>query len=131
MCRPQKIVTSKPWGRLRQIFVAFSENLNFNKSHYWSLGIKPSENVFFGSQLFSKPNQSQIIADPQCNYDTLEIKPCGLGSRIRDVEAFWYKTEIKMIYFVPLCLIVPDCMVYPDPKKYQKLKIKNLGSWYS
>ena len=45
--------------------------------------------------------------------------PCGLGSRIRDVEAFWYKTEIKIIYFVPLCLIVlivPDCMVYPDRK---------------
>ena len=49
----------------------------------------------------------------------LEIKPCGLGSKIRDVEVFWYKTEIKIIYFVPLCLIVlivSDCMVYPDPK---------------
>ena len=30
----------------------------------------------------------------------LEIKPYGLGSRVRDVEAFQYKTEIKMIYFV-------------------------------
>ena len=52
-------------------------------------------------------------------YKLLEIKPCGLGSRIRDVEAFRYKTEIKIIYFVPLCLIlliVSDCMVYPDPK---------------
>ena len=29
----------------------------------------------------------------------------GLGSRIRDVDAFWYKTEIKIIYFVQLCLI--------------------------
>ena len=48
-------------------------------------------------------------------YKILEIKPCGLGSRIRDVEAFCYKTEIKIIYFVPLCLIVSDCMVYPDP----------------
>ena len=49
----------------------------------------------------------------------LEIKPCGLGSRIGDVEAFRYKTEVKIIYFVPLCLIVltvSDCMVYPDPK---------------
>ena len=48
----------------------------------------------------------------------LEIKPCGLGSRIRDVEVFWYKTEIKVIHFVLLCLIVlivSDCMVYPDP----------------
>ena len=26
----------------------------------------------------------------------------GLGPRIRDVEAFWYKTEIKIIYFVPM-----------------------------
>ena len=37
--------------------------------------------------------------------DTLEIKPCGLDSRIREVEAFWYKTEIKIIYFVQLCSI--------------------------
>ena len=36
------------------------------------------------------------------NYGLLEIKLCGLGSRIRDVEAFWYKTEIKIIYFVRL-----------------------------
>ena len=38
------------------------------------------------------------------------------SQRIRDVEAFWYKTEIKIIYFVQLCLILCDCMVYPDPK---------------
>ena len=36
----------------------------------------------------------------------LEIKPSGLGSRIRDVEAFWYKTVMKIIYYVPMCLIV-------------------------
>ena len=30
-------------------------------------------------------------------------RPC---SRIRDVEAFWYKTEIKNIYFLTLCLIL-------------------------
>ena len=57
----------------------------------------------------------------------LEIKPCELGSRIRDVEAFWYKTDIKIIYFVQLCLIaliVCDCMVYPDPNfLYSKLKM--------
>ena len=28
----------------------------------------------------------------------LEIKPCELGPRIRDVEAFWYKTEVKIVY---------------------------------
>ena len=38
----------------------------------------------------------------------LKIKPLGLGFRIRDVEAFWYKTEIKIIVF--------DCMVNPDSK---------------
>ena len=38
-------------------------------------------------------------------YSILEIKPGGLGPRIRDVEAFWYKTEIKIIYFLPLWLI--------------------------
>ena len=62
----------------------------------------------------------------------LEIKPCRLGSRIRDAETFWYKTEIKIIYFVTLCLIVlivPDCIVYPDPifliiKKYQTFRVR-------
>ena len=28
-------------------------------------------------------------------FPALEIKPSRLGSRIRDVEAFWYETEIK------------------------------------
>ena len=41
-----------------------------------------------------------------CNINSLEIKPCGIGSRIQDVEAFWYKTEIKIVYFVRLCVIV-------------------------
>ena len=50
------------------------------------------------------------------NYYILEIKPCGLGPRIRDVEAFWYKTEIKIIYFLPLFDCVWSYMVYPDPK---------------
>ena len=50
------------------------------------------------------------------NMKLLEIKPCGLGSKIRDVEAFWHKTEI--LYFVPLCwlCVIDDCMVYFDPK---------------
>ena len=68
----------------------------------------------------------------------LEIKPYGLGSRIRDVEAFWYKTEFEIIYFLPLCLIVLivyDCMVYPDPKKIKnwvsKIKYKNLESGWT
>ena len=46
-------------------------------------------------------------------YIKLEI---GLGPRIRDMEAFWYKTEIKIFYFAPLCLIVFNFMVYPDTK---------------
>ena len=62
-------------------------------------------------------------------YCILEIKPRVLGSRIRDVEAFWYKTEIKIIHFVPLCLIVlivSDCMVYLDPKFliFKKSKVR-------
>ena len=49
------------------------------------------------------------------------------------MEAFLYKTKIKIIYFVPLCLfvlIVSDCMyVYPDPKfliskRYQKFRVR-------
>ena len=45
----------------------------------------------------------------------LEIKPFRLGPRIRDAEAFWYKKEIKIIYFVPLWLIVFDRKIYLDP----------------
>ena len=52
---------------------------------------------------------------------TLEIKPCRLGFSIWDVEAFLYKTEIKTIYLVPMCLIV---LIVSD----QKSSIKNLGS---
>ena len=52
-----------------------------------------------------------------------------LGPRIRDVEAFWYKTEIKIIYFVPLCLIVFDFRVYPDPK-FLMLKTKKMASFF-
>ena len=66
--------------------------------------------IGIGSTAWKKWKQIQINNE-------LEIKPCGLGSRIRDVEAFWYKTEIKIICFVQLCLIaliVCDCMVYPD-----------------
>ena len=50
-----------------------------------------------------------------------------LEIRIRDVEAFWYKTGIKIIYFVQFCLItliVYDCMVYPD-HKFLIFKTKN------
>ena len=67
------------------------------------------------------------------NINSLEIKLCGLGSRIRDVEAFWYKTEIKIIYFVQLCLIaliVCDSIVYPGPK-YLIFKTKNRLIYFS
>ena len=47
-----------------------------------------------------------VIFEPKLNI--LEIKPFGLVSRIRDVEAFWYKTDIKIIVF--------DLIDYPDPK---------------
>ena len=32
-----------------------------------------------------------------CNTNSLQVKPCGIGSRLRVVEAFLYKTEIKII----------------------------------
>ena len=61
-------------------------------------------------------------------YIALEIKAgLVLEFEMCSREEFWYKTEIKIIYFVPLCLIaliVFDCMVYADPKK----NIKNVGS---
>ena len=76
--------------------------------------------LFFDEQRTSEGTERFQI------FSKVEIKPCGLGSRIQYVEAFWYKTEIEIICFVPLCLIVlivSNCMV-----KYQKLNIKNLGS---
>ena len=44
------------------------------------------------------------------------------------VEAIWYKTEIKIIYFVRLCLIVLivcDFMVYPDSKLFISKTLKS------
>ena len=62
--------------------------------------------------MLSEVQKSAIEFSHGLNFQyVLEIKPCGLGPRIRDVEAFWYKTEIKIVYFVPLCLIVFDFMV--------------------
>ena len=45
-------------------------------------------------------NSSDIIAIVEVD---LQVWP----ARIRDLGAFWYKTEIKIIVF--------DYMVYPDP----------------
>ena len=55
-------------------------------------------------------------------YILLEIKPCGLGSRIRNVEAFWYETEI--IYFVRLCWL---CVIvwFTLTLTFWYLKLKN------
>ena len=64
--------------------------------------------------------------DNMSNY--LETKPA-----IRDMEAFWNKTEIKIIYFVPLCVIVWLTLTltfFYLKNMYQKFNIKNLGSGY-
>ena len=61
------------------------------------------------------------------SYKSLKLKPWRFASRIRDLEAFWYKTEIKTIYVVQLCLIGSiecDCMVYPD-LKFVRFKPRN------
>ena len=69
-------------------------------------------------------NRNTLVLNLELNewYITLEIKPYGLGSRILDVEAFWY-TEIRIIVF--------DCMVYPDPKFLisKTLKIASFFFW--
>ena len=57
-----------------------------------------------------EPNKSSLYRKKLINYTKLESKPC-----IQDAEVFWYKTEIKILYIVQLCLIVCDCMVYSDP----------------
>ena len=44
----------------------------------------------------------------------LEIKPCGLGPRIRDVCGGILIQNRNQNHL--LCAIVFDCMVYPDPK---------------
>ena len=41
----------------------------------------------------------------------LEIKPCGLGSRIRDVEALWYKTENRILYWIHVFLSLHVCSI--------------------
>ena len=49
--------------------------------------------------------RSQLWPSPW-NISITEIKPCGRGSRIWDVEAFWHKREIKIINFVLLWVLV-------------------------
>ena len=48
---------------------------------------------------------------------------------MKNVEAFWNKTELKIIYFVPMCFIVFDHMVYPDPK-FLILKTKKQPNFF-
>ena len=88
-----------------------------------SLSYNKNEIIFINSYLYENVCNRPLSYGQKSSeitfafYILLEIKPCRLGPRIRDVEAFWYETEIKIIYFVPLlCLIVFDRMVYPDPK---------------
>ena len=48
----------------------------------------------------------------------------------REFKAFWYKTEVKIIYFVPLCLIVlilSDC-TYGFPWPYNHTRD---AAWFS
>ena len=56
-------------------------------------------------------------------YEELEIKPCGFGSRIEDVEVFWYKKEI--FYFVWLCWF---CVIvwFTLTLNFWYLKLKNI-----
>ena len=46
--------------------------------------------------------------------------------KIQDVEGFWYKREIKIIYFVPLCLIVWFTLIF---KKIPKIEYKKFDGW--
>ena len=70
----------------------------------------------------SSPEVASLHSDlpsrsPETERDLIKIY--GLGSRIRDVEAFWYETEIKIIYFLQLrliAMIVSNCIIYPNPK---------------
>ena len=63
-------------------------------------------NIFLKIKILSYFKQEKFLITYL--YQWLEIKPYGLGSRIREVEAFWYKTEIKKIYFVFDCV---DCVL--------------------
>ena len=86
-------------------------SIPFNKypdlSHQTWPGHHPDHNTIFHLDAWKKEDTykklKKLIYIP-------EIKPCGLGPRILDVEAFWYNTEIKIIYFVPLQWI--PCIVH-------------------
>ena len=62
------------------------------------------------------PNALDLIFDNILT--NKKSSPAGFVLEIRDVVAFWYKTETKIIYFVPLCLIVFEFMVHSDPKSF-------------
>ena len=64
-----------------------------------------------------------VVFSEYMNFKTTSSWECGLGSRIRDEEAFWYKTEI--IYFVRLCWL---CVIvwFTLTLNFWYLKLKNI-----
>ena len=92
------------------------------------------------SYILSNNNSKCVVASikvwifKEVIYYELEIKPCGLGSRIRDMEAFWYKTDIKIIYFVQLCLIVWFTLtlnfLYWKLKKASSIFLRIEADWF-
>ena len=82
-------------------FSDFLMNVGDCKKHYISLFKKCSFKSFAVEKLY----RFWIV-----------VRICLTILKTRDVEAFWYKIEIKVIYFVPLCSIVFDHMVYSDLK---------------
>ena len=124
---------------ISQNFVAFSEYMNFKWEFYsWTrenftlifinrigtraiitsgmyIYFKPtflSPNFLFNGFFFSFWRYVKLVfmssLYSRAGYYGVHTVLCS----IRDVEAFWYKTEIRIIYFERLF----DCMVYPDPK---------------
>ena len=54
--------------------------------HYWVSPVCAGAQSVYNNLLDKSATESNIL----CNISTLEIKPCGLGSRIRDTETESY-----------------------------------------
>ena len=84
------------------LYLVFRETLSVSHSNKHPIYLSAQNHYWCWDSI---KNQWYVKESKYILY-VLEINPCGLGSSIRVVEAFWYKKEIKIIYFVQLCLIV-------------------------
>ena len=109
------LVISKPWGRLRQIFMAFSEKLNFNSSSSIVSNFKPEVGTYV--------HCIYIIHGAKINYWSLNVNiDCQYWLRTMRTKKLWRRNWI---------LIVTENLMYDNTHLAKYVCICRIGveSW--